>query len=128
VKHINCEIITTVVTFLSHLLSFTNDKTNFVMQFIELGGLALYTTFHLLSPENNEPSALIESCNLLSQIARFSKDTYPHISSINPYNDLKTLLKSNDNELKSRALYLIGNMCRHSNFFYDILSKHDLIK
>jgi hypothetical protein len=49
VKHTNCEIITTVVTFLSHLLSFANEKTNFVMQFIELGGLSLYSTFHLLS-------------------------------------------------------------------------------
>lgn len=48
VKHLNGETITTVVTFMGHLLSFNSEKTGFVRQFIEFSGMALFVRFNLL--------------------------------------------------------------------------------
>ena len=65
---------------------------------------------------------------MLSQIARSSKDTYEHIDSIDPYSDIKNLIKHPDPQIKSRVLNLIGNLCRHSGYFYGKILEYDLIK
>lgn len=80
--------------------------------------MALFARFHLLDLQHYESSSIIEACNLLSQVARSAKETYEHIDPINPCLQIKSLLKSNDIEVKSRALYLLGNLCRHSSYFY----------
>ncbi len=48
VKHLSAETITTVVTFMGHLLSFNSEKTSFARQFIEFSGMALFVRFGLL--------------------------------------------------------------------------------
>lgn len=63
------------------------EKT-FSKQFINASGMALFSRFSLLNKDLYETSALIDSCNFLSLLARASKDFYEHIDSINPYADL----------------------------------------
>jgi fused-like protein len=70
----------------------------------------------------------LESLALLSQLARFSKDYYEDINEIQPYTDLKRLIGHKDPAIRSRVLNLIGNLCRHTNYFYEIMQKYDLIK
>ena len=62
-----------MVIFLWHILNLSNEKTNFVKQFIDVGGLNIFTHFNLLSPKLYDPPFLVETCNLLSEIARSSK-------------------------------------------------------
>lgn len=56
-----------------HLTSFNNEKITFVRQFIESSGMALFVRFNLLKTDEYNVSSILEACNLLSQIARFSK-------------------------------------------------------
>ena len=90
--------------------------------------MALFVRFNLLKLEQYEPSSVLEACNLLSLIARSSKETYEAIDGIDPYSDIKILLNCSDIEIKSRVLNLIGNMCRYSSFFYEKLVEYNLLK
>lgn len=48
------------------------EKT-FSKQFIQAGGMGLFNRFSLLNKDIYEASALIDSCNFLSLLARASK-------------------------------------------------------
>jgi fused-like protein len=131
-RFLSAETIGSVVTFILHLMSFDKegrdrDARSFVKQFIQANGMALFVRFQLL--RNQEATAsLIESCNLLSQIARHSKEVYEYIDSVEPYEDLRKLAAHADPQVRSRVLNLIGNMCRHSGFFYKKLAAHGILK
>lgn len=127
-RFLSAESINSVVTFMGHLISFNTEKFSFVRQFIESSGMAIFVRFSLLKMESYDDSSIVEALNLLSQIARSSKDTYEHIDSIEPYSDIKSLIKHPDPQIKSRVLNLIGNLCRHSGYFYGKILEHDLIK
>jgi fused-like protein len=61
-------------------------------------------------------------------MARFSKDFYEDINEIQPYSDLKRLIQNSDPTVRSRVLNLIGNLCRHTNYFYQVMQKYELIR
>jgi fused-like protein len=61
-------------------------------------------------------------------ISRLSKDYYEHIDSIEPYEDIKRLISHPDPQIRSRVINLIGNMCRHSNFFYKKLNSFGILR
>lgn len=108
----------------------TKDKESrsFIKQFIQANGMSLFVRFQLLKVNQEITTSIIESCNLLSQISRHSKDVYEYIDSIEPYEDIKKLILHNDPQIRSRVLNLIGNMCRHSGYFYKKLNLHGIIK
>ena len=56
-----------------------------------------------------------------------SKDYYEPIHLLNIYNDLKMLINHQDANIRAKICNLIGNMCRHSPYFYDSLVKYDLL-
>lgn len=69
-----------MISILSHLLALDNkiekiDKTDktFSKQFINANGITLFNRFNLLNKDIYEASALIDSCNLLSLLAKASK-------------------------------------------------------
>ncbi len=131
-KYLNDETIGPVVTFILHLMAFDKgesrdkDSRSFVKQFIQVNGMSLFVRFQLL--KTTQETSLIESCNLLSQIAKHSKEVYEFIDSIEPFDDLKRLIIHQNPEIRSRILNLIGNMCRHSGYFYKKLNQHGLLK
>jgi fused-like protein len=90
--------------------------------------MSLFVRFQLLKVREDITTSIIESCNLLSQISRHSKEVYEYIDSIEPYEDIKNLIKHKDSQIRSRVLNLIGNMCRHSGFFYKKLNIHGILK
>lgn len=53
---------------------------------------------------------------------------YEFVDAIEPYEDLKRLVGHPDPQVRSRILNLIGNMCRHSGYFYKKLSSHGILK
>ena len=133
-KYLNSETIGSVITFILHLMSFDKaeskdkDTRSFVKQFIQANGMSLFVRFQLLKGQQDVTTSLIEACNLLSQIARHSKEVYEFIDSVDPYDDLKRLIGHPDPQVRSRILNLIGNMCRHSGFFYRKLQSYGILK
>jgi fused-like protein len=123
-KFFNEETINSVISILSQLIVLDKTDKNekieysFSNQFINAGGMALFNRFNLLSKDNYEASSLIDSCNFLSLLVRSSKDFYGYIDSISPFNDISVLLNHPDAQLKAKVLNLIGNLCRHSSYFY----------
>ena len=45
-----------------------------------------------------------------------------------PYGALKQLLAHEDPQVRARTCNLIGNMCRHSHYFYAALDQHGLLQ
>ena len=64
---------------------------------------------------------------MISQLARISKDFYEHIHNANIYQDLKVLILHKDAGIRAKVCNLIGNLCRHTGFFYEKLLKYGLI-
>jgi fused len=132
--HLKEDTIGSVITFILHLLAFdkgdSRDRNtrSLVSQFIQASGMGLFARFRLLKQGQEGSASLMESCNLLSQIARHSKEVYEHIDGIDPYEDIRRLMGHPDPQVRSRALNLIGNMCRHSGFFYAKLQAQGILK
>jgi len=70
---------------------------------------------------------IVDSLSLISQLARISKDFYEPIHNANIYADLNTLIQHPDAGIRAKVCNLIGNLCRHTQFFYEKLLKHGLI-
>lgn len=90
--------------------------------------MSLFVRFQLLKVNQEITTTIIESCHLLSQISRHSKEVYESIDVIDPYEDIKKLITHKDAQIRSRVLNLIGNMCRHSGYFYKKLNSHGILK
>lgn len=104
------------------------ETRSFVKQFIQANGMSLFVRFQLLKINSEVTTSIIESCNLLSQIARHSKEVYEYIDSIEPFEDIKKLIAHEDPQIRSRVLNLIGNMCRHSGYFYKKIDASGILK
>eukprot|EP00331_Platyophrya_macrostoma_P011585 CAMPEP_0176428776 /NCGR_PEP_ID=MMETSP0127-20121128/13341_1 /TAXON_ID=938130 /ORGANISM="Platyophrya macrostoma, Strain WH" /LENGTH=259 /DNA_ID=CAMNT_0017810503 /DNA_START=42 /DNA_END=821 /DNA_ORIENTATION=- len=102
----------------------SDDDKKFAQQFVEAGGFNLFKKYNLEQKEQT----LIEVLNILSQLARLSKDYYENIHQLNCYKDLQILIKHPEANIRAKVCNFIGNICRHSEYFYDILFKNDLIK
>lgn len=61
-------------------------------------------------------------------MARISKDFYEPIHNANIYTELKTLITHKDAGIRSKVCNLIGNLCRHTGYFYEKLLKFGLIQ
>lgn len=90
--------------------------------------MSLFVRFQLLKINQEITTTTVESCHLLSQISRYSKDVYESIDVIDPYEDIKKLITHKDPQIRSRVLNLIGNMCRHSGYFYKKLNSSGILK
>ena len=89
-------------------------------------GLYIIKKYNLLSDEN--PSSLIvDTLNILSQLARISKNYYDNIHVIDIYPELKKLIVHKEPSVRAKVCNFIGNICRHSGNFYENLLKNDLI-
>jgi fused-like protein len=130
-KFLNKEQLAIAVSLLSRMI--TNIETNksyaekFASQFISSNGLSIIPKYELLSEENST-ILLVDTLSLISQLARLRKENYDKIDEVKIYPDLRRLMEHRDSGVRSKVCNLIGNICRHSAFFYDMLLKHDLVK
>ena len=83
--------------------------------------------YKLLAIENS-PQLIVDALSLISQLARISKDFYDPIHNANIYADLNNLILHEDAGIRAKVCNLIGNLCRHTGFFYEKLLKHRLIE
>ena len=71
---------------------------------------------------------IIEVLAFLSALCRKSSEIYNTIHQLNIFPDLKNLLEnSNETSFKSRVCNLLGNMCRHTDFFYEQIKSSGII-
>ena len=75
----------------------------------------------------NPPAVLVGALLTISQLARLHKDNYPPLAQAEPYAQLRQLLTHAEPAVRARVCNLLGNMCRHSAYFYSALDKHALL-
>lgn len=63
----------------------------------------------------------------MSQLARLRADNYQHIADAAVFPQLRALLSHPDAAVRARVCNLLGNMCRHSAFFYTAMEQHGLL-
>lgn len=64
---------------------------------------------------------------MISQLARISEDYYKPIHEANMYSAWKRLFAHSDANVRAKMCNLIGNLCKHSNFFYFELERYKTI-
>ncbi|CAK4257769.1 unnamed protein product [Aphanomyces euteiches] len=104
-----------VVKFLSRLVT---SSPHFASQFVEAHGLTLLKSQGLLNLTTT-PLLAEDALVLLSHVARSSRSHSPRIESADVFCELRDLLFSKDPVLRAKASNCLGNLCRHSNYFYD---------
>lgn len=98
----------------------------FARHFLEGGGLQPSTVSKLLSPQN-PPGVLVDALLAVSQLARIHRDHYEPISRGGLCAAARPLLSHGDAGVRARTCNLLGNMCRHSGYFYEELQTHGLL-
>lgn len=90
------------------------------LEFIMLnGGLSL-------QPIEKYEAVLADNLLVLTQICKQSKEYYPGIQMVCIGQDLLALLRGPSKFLKVKVCNLIGQMCKHSDFFYSELRDADI--
>lgn len=83
------------ISALSKLVLNSDNEKPFAREFYENNGLALIKKYDLLSIEN-QSLVIADTLNILSQLARLSKDYYEPIHQLNIYTDIKNLIQHQD--------------------------------
>ncbi|RNF07231.1 mitogen-activated protein kinase kinase 2 [Trypanosoma rangeli] len=100
----------------------------FAKAFVEGGGLQPERIRKVLDSRKASNGLVSDGLNVLSQLARISKEFYPPIHSANLYETFLDLLRHRDGALRSKMCNLLGNLCKHSPYFYEPLANHKLIE
>jgi len=114
------------ISKLSKLVFNSDANKPFAQQFYENNGLSLIQKCNLLSLENS-PAVIADALNILSQLARLSKEYYEPIHQLNIYAEINNLMHHADANIRAKICNFIGNICRYSGYFYDVLLRNDLI-
>lgn len=70
---------------------------------------------------------LVAALLTVSQLARLHRDNYGPLATAAPYPHLRKLLNHTEPAVRARVCNLLGNMCRHSAFFYTALDRQGLL-
>jgi len=111
------------MNFLSRLIL---SSSRYSQQFVEGGGLKPSRIARALENTKNA-QILVDALLVLSQLARVSKQYYEDMARADIYVGIRNLLQHNEASVRARTCNLVGNMCRHSSFFYNALHTHRII-
>jgi fused-like protein len=104
----------------------TLSSPHFARQYLKYGGLEPKIVQMLLRSNNPAP-LIIDALLIISQLARLSKEYYKDIANADIYNQINDLLKHHDGGVRAKTCNLIGNMCRHSFYFYEALQRYEIL-
>ena len=120
----------TIISILNILISGKHDEnvSNSCFEFFKhTQNLKFIENFNMLKDLHNK-ELIIEVLAFLSALCRKSSEIYNTIHQLNIFPDLKNLLEnSNETSFKSRVCNLLGNMCRHTDFFYEQIKSSGII-
>ena len=101
-------------------------SASYAAQFVEAGGLEPGLVRKLLA-STNDVSVLVDSLLLTSQLARLGADKYPAIANAGACVLARGLLVHENAGVRARACNLLGNVCRHSGYFYETFRQLDIV-
>lgn len=70
---------------------------------------------------------LLDVLMIISDLARMDKGFYEFIHGASILESLRVFLIHEDPNLRAKACSALGNMCRHSSYFYCSLAKHQIV-
>eukprot|EP00762_Andalucia_godoyi_P005539 ANDGO_00575.mRNA.1 Serine/threonine-protein kinase TIO len=70
---------------------------------------------------------IVDTLLILSQLARVSKENYPFLDELRIVSLLTALFDHPSPSVASKSCNLVGNLCRHSDFFYSHIGSTDMI-
>ncbi len=97
----------------------------FATQFAECGGLGnacMGALFH----EENSIGVVVDTLLIISQLARSSSENYEKLHQADLYAVWYRLLEHPDPNVRAKMCNLLGNLCKHSAYFYTPLKKYDI--
>jgi fused-like protein len=119
-----------IISILNIIISGKHDEnvSNTCFEFFKhTQNLKFIENFNMLKDLHNK-ELIIEVLAFLSALCRKSSEIYNTIHQLNIFPDLKNLLEnSNETSFKSRVCNLLGNMCRHTDFFYEQIKSSGII-
>ena len=101
-------------------------SASYAAQFVEAGGLEPGLVRKLLDP-TNDARVLVDALLLTSQLARLGADKYPAISRAGACVAARVLLTHENAGVRARACNLLGNVCRHSGYFYVTFQQQNIV-
>ncbi|PRP76426.1 hypothetical protein PROFUN_12038 [Planoprotostelium fungivorum] len=122
-SHLSGEYLELPLGLLSRLV---HENSTFSQQFIDFGGLSAGVIGHLLQTKNSN-GVLIDTLGIVSQLARMSKEYYQFMSTPSMFTAWREMLNHPDPTITAKMCNLIGNLCKHSAYFYEDLEKWDII-
>ncbi|OQR88028.1 protein kinase [Achlya hypogyna] len=110
---------------LSFLARLVSSSPHFSLQFTDAGGLATLQAKRWLTAA---PPLVLDALVLVTQVARGSKGHYAAIAATpDLLQDLQALLGHADPVVRAKACNCVGNLCRHSSYFYPLLCRYQLL-
>jgi hypothetical protein len=103
----------------------------FAKQFVAFGGLSLVESAGFLTASSASLSSdincvTIDILQIISHLARISIDNYELILKCNILPHIQLLLVHPDSKIRAKCCNLVGNLCKHSSYFYPYLIKHNV--
>ncbi|CBH17393.1 protein kinase, putative [Trypanosoma brucei gambiense DAL972] len=99
----------------------------FAKAFVDGGGLQCERIGKVLDSKKASAGLVSDGLNVLSQLARLSKDFYLPIHNADLYSAVLELLRHSDPGIRSKSCNLVGNLCKHSPYLYEPLARHGII-
>ncbi|KAL0235455.1 hypothetical protein GEMRC1_002037 [Eukaryota sp. GEM-RC1] len=104
--------------------SFANDQQPTLIAIHCRSSILPFTS--VLAPPTKE-ILITEGLVILTTMARSTEESYPYIKAAGIVRLFPSFLRTGSNLIKSKTCSLIGNLCRHSGFFYQLLSEIGII-
>ncbi|KAM5557890.1 serine/threonine-protein kinase TIO [Rosa sericea] len=90
-------------------------------------GLLDPTRMRRLLDRSSPKEVMLDVLMIVSDLARMDKGFYEYINRASLLEFFKGLLTHEDPSVRSKACSALGNMCRHSSYFYSSLAKNQII-
>ena len=98
-----------------------------VLDFVAVNGLSKLGGKYCREAGTETDDVLLELVQIISHLARSKAEYYPNIASLPLLPLLPSYLSSHNEQLIYRTLNLIGNLAKHSTYFFAELHKHGIL-
>ncbi|KAG5484005.1 hypothetical protein LSCM1_05857 [Leishmania martiniquensis] len=99
-----------------------------IKAFVDCGGVDTARIRRILDPDKAGTGLMSDGLVVLSQMARISAEFYECIHRANLYDCVAALLQHSEKDLRGKTCTLIGNLCKHSDFFFEPLKKNHIVE
>ncbi|XP_062091497.1 serine/threonine-protein kinase TIO isoform X1 [Humulus lupulus] len=110
------------VAFLAKMMNYRPLATQLVNK-----GLLEPNRWRRLFDSSSPKEVILDALMIVSDLARMDKELYEYINRASILEHLKGFLIHEDPNIRAKTCSALGNMCRHSSYFYSSLAMHQII-